>query len=80
MGKFHIESSTQEKFLRIKIDNNFNFASYVENLCKNASRKIHALAKISPYMSLIKQRSLLNAFLYPSSVTALSHGCTIPEP
>ena len=34
MGKFHIESSTQEKFLRIKIDNNFNFASYVENLCK----------------------------------------------
>ena len=62
MGKFHIESSTQEKFLRITIDNNFNFAPHVENLCKNASQKIHALAKISPYMSLIKQRSLLNAF------------------
>ena len=55
IGEFEIESSTQDKLLGITIDNNLNFASYVENLCKNASRKIHALARISPYISLTKK-------------------------
>ena len=80
VGEFEIESSTQEKLLGITIDNNLNFASHVENLCKNASRKVHALARISPFMSLTKKQSLLNAFLYPSSVIALSRGCAIQEP
>ena len=62
IGEFETESSTQEKLLGITIDNNVNFASHVENLCKNASRRIHALDRISPYMSLTKKRSLLNAF------------------
>ena len=57
--EFEIESNTQEKLLGITIDSNLNFASHVEDLCKNASRKMHALARISPYM------------LYPSSVIAL---------
>ena len=80
VGEFEIESSTQEKLLGITIDNNLNFASHVENLCRNASRKVHALARISAFMSLTKKQSLLNAFLYPSSVIALSRGCAIQEP
>ena len=62
IGEFETESSTQEKLLGITIDNNVNFASHVENLCKNARRRIHALGRISPYMSLTKKRSLLNTF------------------
>ena len=62
IGKFENESSTQEKLLGITIDNNLNFVSHVENLCKNCSRKMHALVRISPYMSITKKRSLLNAF------------------
>ena len=33
----------------------------VEDLCKKASRKIHALARISPYMTVSKRRILMNA-------------------
>ena len=62
IGKFEIESSMQEKLLGITIDNDVNLASHVKNLCENASRKMHALARISPYMSLTKKRSLLSAF------------------
>ena len=62
IGKFEIESSMQEKLLGITIDNDVNLASHVKNLCENASRKMHALVRISPYMSLTKKRSLLSAF------------------
>ena len=62
IGECEIESSTEEKLSGITIDNKLNFASHVENLCKNAGRKMHALARISPYMGLTKKRSILNAF------------------
>lgn len=35
-GDFENENSIQAKLLWITIDNNLKFASYVENLCKNA--------------------------------------------
>ena len=43
IGECEIESSTEEKLSGITIDNKLNFASHVENLCKNAGRKMHAL-------------------------------------
>ena len=57
-----IESSKHEKLLGIKIDNKLNFNLHVESLCKNASSKMHALARVTPYMNLPKKRMLLNAF------------------
>ena len=39
-----------KKLLAIKIENKLTFEEHVEGLCKKASQKISALARISPLM------------------------------
>ena len=41
--------SMQERLLEIAIDNNLKFTSHLENLYKNASQKMDALARICAY-------------------------------
>ena len=48
IGDSEILSSTRDKLLGITIDNNLKFTLHVEYLCKNVSRKMHVLARISP--------------------------------
>ena len=54
LGDTMIKSSKCESLLCIKIDNKLNFNLHVESLCKNTSSKMHALARITPYMNLSK--------------------------
>ena len=49
---FSIKSSTEEKLLAVKFDSNLSFESHVTSLCKKASQKLHAFARISHYMDL----------------------------
>ena len=42
------------KLFGVILDNKLNFKKYVECLYKDASRKVKALANISPYTSLTK--------------------------
>ena len=49
---FGIKNSTEEKLLGIKFDSNLSFESHVTSLCKKASQKLHAFARISHYMDL----------------------------
>ena len=42
------------KLLGIHINNNLNFDYHVNQLCKNASKKLHALARIAKYMDIKK--------------------------
>ena len=60
---FSIETSTEEKLLGVKFDSNFFFKDHATTLCKKASQKLHALARISHYMDLNKRRSLMKAFI-----------------
>ena len=60
---FTIENSTEEKLLGVKFDSNLSFEAHVTSLCKMASQKLHALARISHYMDLNKRRSLMKAFI-----------------
>ena len=55
---FSINNSTEEKF-----DSNLSFENHVTSLCKKASQKLHALARISHYMDLNKRRNLMKAFI-----------------
>ena len=57
-----IKSSNYEKLLGIQIDKKLTFNKHVGGLCKKASQKMHALARITPYMSIKKNRMLMNAF------------------
>ena len=57
------KNSLQEKRLGIVIDNRLTFEPHVENLCKKAGQKLHALARIANYMDISKKRSIMNAFI-----------------
>ena len=45
------------------IDKNMNFKSHVSNLCKRASQKLHALARVSLFMDHDKLQLLMNNFI-----------------
>ena len=45
------------------MDKNLNFKIHVSNLCKRASQKVHAVAKVSSFMNPDKLRLLMNSFI-----------------
>ena len=49
--------------LGVTIDNELNFNEHVTKLCKKASLKLHALARISHLMNKNKLRNLMKAFI-----------------
>ena len=63
INEFEIESSKNEKLLGISINTTLSFELHVTSLCKKASQKLHALAKIAHYMDFKKQGSLMKAFV-----------------
>ena len=44
---FSIKNCTEVKLLGIKLNSNLSFQIHVTSLCKKASQKLHALARIS---------------------------------
>ena len=58
-----IKCEDSVKLLGITLDNKLNFGTHVSNLCKKASQKLHALARISNFMSRDKLRILMKAFI-----------------
>ena len=59
---FTIGNRECEKLLGVKIDVNLNFNEHISDLCKKASRKISALARVAPFMSIEKRKVVMNAF------------------
>ena len=59
---FTIGSSECEKLLGVKIDVNLNCNEHISDLCKKASRKISALARVAPFKSIEKRKVVINAF------------------
>ena len=63
IGEVSIKNSSEEKLLGITISNDFSIIKHVSNICKKASKKLHALARISHYTSLQKRRNVMKAFV-----------------
>ena len=63
IGNADVTNDLEEKLLRVHIDSKLSFDHHVSNLCKKASNKLYALARISPYMGQNKLRSLMRAFI-----------------
>ena len=59
-----IKNSLQEKLLGIVIDNRRILEPDVENLCRKAGQKLHAIARIANYTDISKKShcSIMNAF------------------
>ena len=58
-----IKSSSQKKLLGVTIDNDLSFSKHVTNLCNKASSKLSALARVSSYMTLLKKKITMKAFI-----------------
>ena len=77
LGETEIKNSEYEKLLGIKVDTKLNFNEHLNDIISKASRKINALSRVVPYMSLCKKKILMNLFLTHNLVIALLFGCSI---
>ena len=58
-----IYESDYEKLLGITFDKKLSFRKHVEDLCKKANQKLHALARLFIYIDPIKLEILMNSFI-----------------
>ena len=57
-----ITSNTKfKKPLAVPFDNRLNFNHHISNICKTASNKLHALARVLYYMGQDKRGILFNS-------------------
>ena len=63
INHIQIENNTSEKLLGVTIDSELKFDIHVNNLCKKATQKLNALARISGYMDSSKKRTRVKAFI-----------------
>ena len=63
LGGIKIDNSSEEKLLGILVYNQLKFDRHINNLCKKASNKLHALICISHFMSKDKLRLLMQTFI-----------------
>ena len=62
IGNFDITNGKNEKLLGVKFVHKLSFDDHISELCKKASRKIHALSRVASHMKISKRRILMNAF------------------
>ena len=58
-----IKNSNQEKLLGITIDNNSSCIPHVRKICRQASKKLHVLARICTFMTQNKRKIIMKAFI-----------------
>ena len=63
INHIQIGNNTSEKLLGVTIDSDLKFNIYVNNLCKKATQKLNALARISRYMDSSKKKTIEKAFI-----------------
>ena len=54
----YIELEDEQVLLGITIDSNLTFENHINSICKKASQKLNALARIAPYMNIQKRRTI----------------------
>ena len=59
----HLEENTQGKLLGINFDKNLTMSEHIKQLCKVASNKLYALARISQYIDEQKRKVLMKSFI-----------------
>ena len=63
LGNEILSACSSIDLLGITIDNSLKFSEYVSNLCKKGSQKLHALARVSKYLSRDKLKLLMKSFI-----------------
>ena len=63
IGNSEIEESYCEKLQGITFDKKLNFKKHIEDLCRKANQKIHALVHLPNYIDPVKSEILMNSFI-----------------
>ena len=63
LGNETITTSNSVKLLGVIIDKNLNFTDHVSNLYKKGNQKLHALARISQYLTEDKLKIIMKTFI-----------------
>ena len=63
ISDINVTSESRVKLLGIHMNNRLNFDYHVSQLCKKASKKLHALARIFKYVETSKRSILVSAFI-----------------
>ena len=58
-----ITNSSNEKLLGILFNNKFGFDEHVTSLCRKASQKLNALARVAHYTNLAQRRLIINTLI-----------------
>ena len=58
-----IKNSNNNKLLGINLNNRLDFDTHVSNICDRVIKKMHALARISQFMNILKRRMIMKAFI-----------------
>ena len=59
----HLEETNKGKLLGINFDNNLTMPDHIKQICKLASNKLYALARISQYIDEHKRKVLMKSFI-----------------
>ena len=62
IGSHEITNTKCEKLIGVHLDSRLSFDYHISEICKKASRKVCALARVTSGMRLSKKRTLINAF------------------
>ena len=58
---FKLKNSDCEKLLSVRFDSKLRLDQHITDLCRTASRKIHALARVTPFMNSSKRCLPMNS-------------------
>ena len=58
-----LDETKKGKLLGITFDNNINMNDHIKSICKKASNKLYALARISTYLNEHKRKILMKSFV-----------------
>ena len=62
VSEYDIKDSKCEKLLGVKFNNKLTFEKHITDICRKASRKTYALARITHHIDFSKRRMIMNAF------------------
>ena len=63
LGNEFILAEESVNLLGVTIDNKLDFSKHIESLLKKGNQKLHALARISNYVSRDKLKLIMNTFV-----------------
>ena len=64
IANYNIASSSFEELLEVVIDSEVTFAKHIENLCRKTNQRLHALTRVTNFMTLEKCSLVMKTFVF----------------